>query len=46
MSSDINMHDSNMDAANGTYSGFIKLLKRGTIVSVIVTVLVVLVIAS
>jgi hypothetical protein len=46
MSSDIKMPEPNMDAAKGTYSGFIKFLKRGTVISVIVTVLAVLVIAS
>lgn len=35
-----------MTAANGTYDGFLKLLKWGTVLSVITTVVVVLIIAS
>lgn len=46
MSSDLNMPEPNMDAAKGTYSGFIKFLKRGTIISAIAVVIAVLIIAS
>ncbi len=46
MSSDINMSEPNLDAAKGTYSGFIKFLKRGTVISAIAAVVAVLVIAS
>lgn len=46
MSSDINMHEPNMDAAKGTYSGFIKFLKRGTIISAVVAIFAVLLVAS
>jgi len=46
MSTDTNMTNANMDAAKGTYAGFIKLIKRGSIVSAIVTIVIVLIIAS
>lgn len=46
MSSDINMPNPNMDAAKSTYSGFLKFLKRGTIISAIAAAFAVLIIAS
>jgi len=37
--------DNNMKAAEGTYSGFLSMLKIGTIITILVTVLVVILIA-
>lgn len=38
--------DTDMNAAKGTYDGFIKLVKRGSVFAAIVTALVVMIIAS
>ncbi|MEZ5710753.1 MAG: aa3-type cytochrome c oxidase subunit IV [Blastomonas sp.] len=38
--------DSDMEAARGTYEGFISLLKVGTVISVLVTTLVVILLTS